>query len=163
MATSRLTIAYDPSTVNKESTNEYKEGTIVHLEAGTYSNFTFVNWTNSAGDEVSRERKMQYTVTANDETLTARYRFTPGSPGEPSEDTLLDTGRLHAPLTFFIEEGPRPIHTSPLYGQTISIRNQQQIGVDAQLFALLDEGGIGVLVGGKALLPGGGSSCRTVP
>ena len=85
VATSRLTIAYDPSTVYKESTNEYKEGTIVHLEAGTYSNFTFVNWTNSAGDEVSRERKMQYTVTANDETLTARYRFTPGSPGEPSE------------------------------------------------------------------------------
>ena len=35
----------------------------------------------------------------------------------------MDTGRLHAPLTFFIEEGPRPIHTSPLYGQTISIRN----------------------------------------
>lgn len=85
VATSRLTIAYDPSTVNKESTSEYKEGTIVHLEAGTYSNFTFVNWTNSAGDEVSRERKMQYTVTAADETLTARYRFTPGSPGEPSE------------------------------------------------------------------------------
>lgn len=85
VATSRLTIAYDPSTVYKESTNEYKKGTIVHLEAGTYSNFTFVNWTNSAGDEVSRERKMQYTVTANDETLTARYRFTPGSPGEPSE------------------------------------------------------------------------------
>ena len=85
VATSRLTIAYDPSTVYKESTSEYKEGTIVHLEAGTYSNFTFVNWTNSAGDEVSRERKMQYTVTANDETLTARYRFTPGSPGEPSE------------------------------------------------------------------------------
>ena len=85
VATSRLTIAYDPSTVYKESTNEYKEGTIVHLEAGNHSNFTFVNWTNSAGDEVSRERKMQYTVTANDETLTARYRFTPGSPGEPSE------------------------------------------------------------------------------
>ena len=85
VATSRLTIAYDPSTVDKESTSEYKEGTIVHLEAGTHSNFTFVNWTNSAGDEVSRERKMQYTVTAADETLTARYRFTPGSPGEPSE------------------------------------------------------------------------------
>lgn len=85
VATSRLTIAYDPSTVDKESTSEYKEGTIVHLEAGNHSNFTFVNWTNSAGDEVSRERKMQYTVTANDETLTAHYRFTPGSPGEPSE------------------------------------------------------------------------------
>ena len=85
VVTSRLTIAYDPSTVGKESTSEYKEGTIVHLEAGTHSNFTFVNWTNSAGDEVSRERKMQYTVTANDETLTAHYRFTPGSPGEPSE------------------------------------------------------------------------------
>ena len=85
VATSRLTIAYDPSTVDKESTSEYKMGTIVHLEAGNHSNFTFVNWTNSAGDEVSRERKMQYTVTANDETLTARYRFTPGSPGEPSE------------------------------------------------------------------------------
>lgn len=85
VATSRLTIAYDPSTVDKESTSEYKMGTIVHLEAGTYSYFTFVNWTNSAGDEVSRERKMQYTVTANDETLTAHYRFSPGSPGEPSE------------------------------------------------------------------------------
>lgn len=85
VATSRLTIAYDPSTVDKESTSEYKEGTIVHLEAGTYSNFTFVNWTNSAGDEMSRERNFDYKVTAADETLTAHYRFTPGSPGEPSE------------------------------------------------------------------------------
>ena len=85
VATSRLTIAYDPSTVKKESTSEYKEGTIVHLEARTYSNFTFVNWTNSAGDEMSRERNFDYKVTAADETLTAHYRFTPGSPGEPSE------------------------------------------------------------------------------
>ena len=60
VATSRLTIAYDPSTVNKESTSEYKMGTIVHLEAGNYSNFTFVNWTNSAGDEMSRERNFDY-------------------------------------------------------------------------------------------------------
>ena len=89
VATSRLTIAYDPSTVGKESTSEYKMGTIVHLEAGTYSNFTFVNWTNSAGDEVSRERKMQYTVTANDETLTAHYRFSPGRPSPATGYTSL--------------------------------------------------------------------------
>ena len=85
VATSRLTIAYDPSTVSKESTSEYKEGTTVAVKAGTYSNFTFVNWTNSAGDEMSRERNFDYKVTATDETLTAHYRFTPGSPGEPSE------------------------------------------------------------------------------
>ena len=59
------------------------------------------------------------------EMLYAAYRlYSPQTAGaDLLEDTLLDTGRLHAPLTFFIEEGPRPIHTSPLYGQTISIRN----------------------------------------
>lgn len=65
--------------------------------------------------EAMRRREMLY---------AAYCLYSPRTAGaDLLEDTLSDTGRLHAPLTFFIEEGPRPIHTSPLYGQTISIRN----------------------------------------
>lgn len=83
--TSRLTIAYDPSSIKTSEVKEYAVGVTYSYTASTYSDYTFVNWTTSDGTVISTERTVSYTVTENDETITAHYRFTPGSPAEPNE------------------------------------------------------------------------------
>lgn len=83
--TSRLTIAYDPSSIKTSEVKEYAVGVTNSYTASTYSDYTFVNWTTSDGTVISTNRTVSYTVTENDETITAHYRFTPGSPAEPNE------------------------------------------------------------------------------
>ena len=83
--TSRLTIAYDPSSIRASEVKEYAVGVTNSYTASTYSDYTFVNWTTSDGTVISTNRAVSYTVTENDETITAHYRFTPGSPAEPNE------------------------------------------------------------------------------
>lgn len=83
--TSRLTVAYDPSSIKTSEVKEYAVGVTYSYTASTYTDYTFVNWTTSDGTVISTERTVRYTVTENDETITAHYRFTPGSPAEPNE------------------------------------------------------------------------------
>ena len=83
--TSLLTIAYDPSSIKTSEVKEYAVGVTYSYTASTYSDYTFVNWTTSDGTVISTNRTVSYTVTENDETITAHYRFTPGSPAEPNE------------------------------------------------------------------------------
>ena len=83
--TSRLTIAYDPSSISTSEVKEYAVGVTNSYTAYTYSDYTFVNWTTSDGTVISTNRAVSYTVTENDETITAHYRYTPGSPAEPNE------------------------------------------------------------------------------
>lgn len=83
--TSRLTIAYDPSSIGTSEVKEYAVGVTYSTTASNYSGYTFVNWTTSDGTVISTERAVRYTVTENDETITAHYRYTPGSPAEPNE------------------------------------------------------------------------------
>lgn len=83
--TSRLTIAYDPSSIKTSEVKEYVVGVTYSFTASTYSDYTFVNWTTSDGTVISTNRAVSYTVTENDATITAHYRFTPGSPAEPNE------------------------------------------------------------------------------
>lgn len=83
--TSRLAIAYDPSSIKTSEVKEYVVGVTYSYTASTYSDYTFVNWTTSDGTVISTNRTVSYTVTENDETITAHYRFTPGSPAEPNE------------------------------------------------------------------------------
>ena len=71
-----LTIAAAPEeggTVSAyPAADEYEEGTEVTLTATENFGYDFVNWTNSAGEEVSTEAKFKYTVNANEE-LTANF------------------------------------------------------------------------------------------
>lgn len=83
--TSHLTIAYDPSSIRASEVKEYAVGVTYSYTASTYSDYTFVNWTTSDGTVISTNRAVSYTVTENDEIITAHYRFTPGSPAEPNE------------------------------------------------------------------------------
>ena len=83
--TSHLTIAYDPSSIKTSEVKEYVVGVTYSYTASTYTDYTFVNWTTSDGTVISTNRAVSYTVTENDETITAHYRYTPGSPAEPNE------------------------------------------------------------------------------
>lgn len=83
--TSRLTIAYDPSSIKTSEVKEYAVGVTYSYTASTYSDYTFVNWTTNDGTVISTNRAVSYTFTENDETITAHYRYTPGSPAEPNE------------------------------------------------------------------------------
>ena len=83
--TSRLTIAYDPSSIGTSEVKEYAVGVTFSTQASTYTDYTFVNWTTSDGTVISTNRTVSYTFTENDETITAHYRYTPGSPAEPNE------------------------------------------------------------------------------
>lgn len=83
--TSRLTIAYDPSSIGTSEVKEYAVGVTFSYPASNYSGYTFVNWTTSDGTIISTNREVRYTFTENDETITAHYRYTPGSPAEPNE------------------------------------------------------------------------------
>jgi PKD repeat protein len=62
----------------------YRVGTQVPISASVYSYFTFVAWTNAAGDTVSVERNFTYTTTERDTAFIANYRFTPSNPSEPT-------------------------------------------------------------------------------
>lgn len=85
LQTSRLTVAYEPSSIKTSEVKEYAVGVTYSYTASTYTDYTFVNWTTSDGTVISTNRTVSYTVTENDETITAHYRFTPGSPAEPNE------------------------------------------------------------------------------
>ena len=53
--------------------DEYEDGSEVTLTATENFGYDFVNWTNAAGEEVSKEAKFKYTVNSN-ETLTANFQ-----------------------------------------------------------------------------------------
>ncbi|MGN1263394.1 MAG: hypothetical protein ACI4TW_05100, partial [Prevotella sp.] len=55
------------------SSNEYEDGSEVILTAIQNFGYHFVNWTNAAGEEVSKEARFTYTVKSN-ETLTANFQ-----------------------------------------------------------------------------------------
>ena len=54
------------------ASDKYDEGTELTLTAAEEFGYDFVNWTNAAGEEISKEAKFVYTVNA-DENLTANF------------------------------------------------------------------------------------------
>ena len=85
VATSLVTIAYDPSWLSKGETNEYEVGYTLNTYVSSFGDYTFENWTDSKGNVISTSRSLSYAVTSEDETFTAHYRYNPDSPQEPSE------------------------------------------------------------------------------
>lgn len=64
---------------------KYAPGTSVSLRASSRTGFVFAKWTNAAGEVVSTASSFSYTKGRGNETLTAHFDFSPGSPGEPTE------------------------------------------------------------------------------
>lgn len=88
----QLTVASShPDCCSVYGGGSYNEGTRVHVYCnGIKTYYTFVNWTNSAGEVVSTAADFYYYTTGVDETLTANfnYNFTPSSPSEPDETII---------------------------------------------------------------------------
>ena len=79
----------------------YSVGSKVTLRAYNKSNYVFERWANEAGETVSTESQFKYTKLTDDETLTAYFRFSPGSPADPVEIAKL----IYHQLTVKAEEG----------------------------------------------------------
>lgn len=78
-----VSIRLNPSPAGyTQGEGRYLVGESVYLRAYAYSNYQFVNFT--LGDEViSTTPAFYYVVRKGDNSLTANYRYSPTSPGEP--------------------------------------------------------------------------------
>lgn len=82
----RLDITVSPGDAGSVSgSGRYAAGTQVTLRAYTNTGFRFVNWTNSAGEELSTATTFVYTKQEGHERLTANYVYDPTNPGEPDD------------------------------------------------------------------------------
>ena len=79
----------------------YDVGSQITLRAYNKTNFVFERWANANGETVSTTAQFKYTKQEGDETLTAYFRFSPGSPAEPVEIAQL----VYHQLTLVAEEG----------------------------------------------------------
>jgi len=82
----RLDIIVTPSEAGSVSgSGRYAAGAKVNLYAYVNTGFRFVNWTNSAGEEISTSKNFQFTKGEGHEKLTANYEFDPSNPSEPDD------------------------------------------------------------------------------
>ena len=64
---------------------KYSVGAEVTINATANNGFVFVNWTDANGNVLATTRQYTHTKGARVETITANFRFQPGSPSEPDE------------------------------------------------------------------------------
>ena len=96
----KLTLVADPVDGGTVSgAGWYSAGAKVTLRAINKVNFVFDRWINANGETISTDAQFKYTKQEGDETLTACFRFSPGSPAEPTE-----APQYHK-LTLVAEEG----------------------------------------------------------
>lgn len=85
-----LTILREPEcggTVSPTSGTLYAEGAKVNLSASLHSGYVFDGWMDSFGSVLSTSRSHTITMPAAPTTVTARFRFSPGNPGDPQPST----------------------------------------------------------------------------
>lgn len=64
---------------------KFAVGSSVKVSAYVNSSYSFVNWTDTKGNELSKATSFNFVNTEATDTLIANYAFTPGNPNEPSE------------------------------------------------------------------------------
>lgn len=64
---------------------KFAVGSSVKVSAYVNSSYTFLNWTDTKGNELSKATSFNFVNTEATDTLIANYAFVPGSPSEPSE------------------------------------------------------------------------------
>ena len=97
-----LSLVADPmdgGTVN--GAGWYNAGSQVTIRAYNNANYVFERWADADGNTVSTSAQFKYTKKGDDETLTAYFRFSPGSPAEPVEIAQL----VYHQLTLVAEDG----------------------------------------------------------
>ncbi len=81
-----LTILREPEcggSVSPASGSRYAEGDKVSLSANLNSGYVFDGWVDSFGSVISTSRSHTMTMPNSPATVTARFRFSPGNPGDP--------------------------------------------------------------------------------
>ena len=78
-----LTLQTEEGGYNVKGAGTYKEGTSVQVSVQSETGYTFLGWYDSQGEQVSDKNSFKYEVNGH-ETLTARFRYNPGNPIEPS-------------------------------------------------------------------------------
>ena len=64
---------------------KYSVGAEVTIKATSNSGFVFVNWTDANGNILATTQQYKHTKGPRVETITANFKFQPGSPSEPNE------------------------------------------------------------------------------
>lgn len=85
-----LTILREPAvggSVSPTSGNKYAEGENIRLSASLNSGYVFDGWVDAFGSVMSTSRSHTFVMPASPTTLTARFRFAPGDPGDPRPST----------------------------------------------------------------------------
>lgn len=67
----------------------YTPGKSVTVRASANSGFVFIGWTNELGEEVSASSSYSFVKGKTTETLVAHFEYSPSTPGEPGDPTLL--------------------------------------------------------------------------
>lgn len=82
--TTKLKVLADPENGGSVSGGgSYVAGQSASLHASPSSGYKFVNWTDAAGNEVSKTASFSYIKQNRTETLVAHFVFAPDSPSEP--------------------------------------------------------------------------------
>jgi hypothetical protein len=81
------------------SSGKYSPGEQINLYASPYTGFRFVQWEDKDGKVLSNSTSMRYTMPNNDVVLTARFRYDPSNPAEPSKPEEVEYAQVSISVT----------------------------------------------------------------
>ena len=104
-----LTLLTEEGGYSLSGAGTYQEGTSVSINVYAETGYLFTGWYDSNGELVSDQRSFNYTITGH-ATLTARFKYNPGSPSEPTQPDIKISHRII-------------VTASPEDGGTVSVEN----------------------------------------
>lgn len=81
------------------SSGKYSPGEQINLYASPYTGFRFVQWEDKDGNVLSNSSSMRYTMPNNNVVLTARFRYDPSNPAEPSKPEEVEYAQVSVSVT----------------------------------------------------------------
>ena len=112
-----LNLVADEGGYSLSGAGTYAEGTTVRVSVYANAGFVFVGWYDSSETLVSDQNRFDYVVTGN-ETLTARFKYNPDSPSEPTQPDI----KRNYVLTLLTEEGGYSLSGAGTYLEGTSVR-----------------------------------------
>ena len=112
-----LNLVTDEGGYSLSGAGTYAEGTSVRVSVYANTGFVFVGWYDSSETLVSNQSRFDYVVTGN-ETLTARFKYAPDSPSEPTQPDI----KRNYVLTLLTEEGGYSLSGAGTYLEGTSVR-----------------------------------------
>lgn len=76
------------------SSGDYVVGNTVSMSAYANSGFQFIQWEDEEGNVISTSSYFELTMPAHDETLIARFLYSPSSPSEPGVPDIRPTAKV---------------------------------------------------------------------